>query len=148
MEHSVKPRSARLLVALAGSALLVSTLVAAAPAHMRGAGHDLFREEQMANRLDLDAQQREQLAALSQSNRSALRPHVKEMVVGHKRMRELTAANEFDEAAVRQAASAMSAATTEMAVLRARQRHQLRQLLRPEQREKFDHADRRHGHRP
>ena len=64
------------------------------------------------------------------------------MKEGHKSMRELIEADEFDEAAVREAVENQSGVLTEMMILHARKRYEIEQLLTPEQREKMAHRHR------
>lgn len=136
---------------VAGAAVLAVVVfgsIAAAnaqPPFMGPGGHGLWRAEKIAAKLDLSDAQRDQFAELEQASRERLRPFVRQMVEGREQIHELMQMDTFNETAVRQVAQANSAALIEMMVEHARQRHQMRQLLTPEQRQKMQAMKSRHG---
>lgn len=96
----------------------------------------------MAQKLDLSDGQRKQIEALMDEQREQARPYVRTLVETRREMRRAIKAETFDEAAVRAIAERQAGAMTEMAVLRARGRHAVQQVLTPEQRQQM----RRHRH--
>jgi Spy/CpxP family protein refolding chaperone len=108
-------------------------------------GGDMFRMERMMDELGLDDTQRAEMKRIMEEGRTAMQPLVKNMVAGHRAMRELIDAEVLDEAAVRALAESQNDARVEMMVLQARNRHAIRRVLTPEQREQLDSRHRRHG---
>jgi len=108
---------------------------------------DLFSTEKLAADLELSETQRSAVEHLMDESRKQARPYVRRLLEHHKAMRTLTEADSFDEAAVRSEATQGATAMTELAVLRARNLHELQKLLTPAQREKLqDRHGRRHRH--
>ena len=128
---------------LGGVFLVVSALALASPPFMRGSDGDMFRMERMASELKLDDVQRARVEQITDDSRKRERPYARQMVEGREQLRKIIRADKFDEAAVRQAAQAQSEAMTELMVQRACKRHEMRQVLSPEQRERHD---RKHRH--
>jgi protein CpxP len=122
-------------------ALLVTPVLAQGPAG-RGPGHGHFRgadrpmHERMFEQLDLTDDQRVQIDQLMTDHRSAMKDRREQMRTHRMEMRDLVHADEFDEAAIRDAAMAIAEAEAEMAVERARLRQEIHKVLTPEQQEK------------
>jgi len=138
-------------VRIAGAAVLFGVVLSAAAWAMPpafggdfhgGPGADLFHFERMAERLQLDDGQRGRLEALHERHREQARPYVRSLVKSRRAMKHLMKADTFDEGAVRAVAAEQGAAMTELAVIKARGRFEVREILTPEQRAKL-----RHGHR-
>ncbi len=134
--------------------LIVTTAMFALPAvaggHERGKhGDGKAHMQRMADELDLNDTQREQIKALHAAHRASKDSRREARMAVRKKMQALVAADTFDEGAARALAAEQSAAITDMMVERARHHHQVRKLLTPEQREKFDasHRGGRH-HKP
>ena len=107
-----------------------------------GFGGDLFFLEHMAQKLDLSDDQRKQVEAIMNQQREQARPYVKTLVETRREMRHAMKGDDFDEAAIRAIAERQARAMTEMAVLRARGRHAMQQILTPEQRQRMRHQHR------
>lgn len=107
-----------------------------------GFGGDLFFLEHMAQKLDLSDDQRKQVEAIMNQQREQARPYVKTLVETRREMRHAMKGDDFDEAAIRAIAERQARAVTEMAVLRARGRHAMQQILTPEQRQRMRHQHR------
>lgn len=138
-------------VRIAGAGLLLGAVLSTAAWAMPpgfggdfhgGPGSDLFHLERMAERLQLDDEQRGRLEALHERHREQARPYVRSLVKSRHAMKHLMKADTFDEGAVRAVAAEQGAAMTELAVIKARGRFEVREILTPEQ-----HAKLRHGHR-
>lgn len=134
----------------ASLAVLLVTLLAAMPA---AAGHGHFpggmggspeRMERMATELGLSEQQRADFERIMGAMREQSKPLIEQMRGSHKAMKALIEADAFDEAAVRAQAQSSTAVMTELAVIHARNRFDLRQILTPEQREKMQTHHRHH----
>lgn len=139
---------------LAGAGLLLGAVLSATAWAMPpgfggdlhgGPGSDLFHLERMAERLQLDDEQRGRLEALHERHREQARPYVRTLVKSRRAMKHLMKADTFDEAAVRAVAAEQSAAMTELAVIKARGRFEVREILTPEQRAKLRHRHRKGG---
>lgn len=131
----------RLLIACAALLAWSGACVAQPPHGPMGEdflGRDLFMFERMAAELELSDAQRQAVEQLATQAREAARPLVRQMIEQHRALRALEQADTFDEAAVRAQAAQGSAVMVELAVLHARNRHALRALLTPAQRERFD----------
>lgn len=135
------PAHFRRLGIVTALALLVTPLLAQAPPG-RGPGHGRFHDadrpmhERMLEQLDLTDDQQEQIDRLTADHRSAMKDRRELVRDGRMAMRDLVHAEEFDEAAIREAAMAVAEAEADMAVERARLRHEIHKVLTPEQREK------------
>ena len=143
--HLLRRRS--LVALLAVAALSIGTLAWAGPGGGPGGpfGRDLFSAEKLASELELTDTQRSAVEQLMDNMRNLARPHVRKLMAQHKAMRDLAGATTFDEAAVRKQAAEGAAATTELAVIHARNEFELRKLLTPAQRDKLnDMHGRRH----
>lgn len=91
--------------------------------------------ERMAKKLDLSAEQQEQIRAMLAEHRSKTAPLRQELRESRRQMRDFVNADEFDEAAVRALAMEQADTRTELIVERARMRQQMYAVLSPEQRD-------------
>lgn len=89
----------------------------------------------LARVLDLTEEQQLQIRALREAERERMDPIHQQLADAEEELRAATAAETFDEAAVRSLATAQAGLTVELTVSRARTRHQIDALLTPAQRE-------------
>lgn len=98
-------------------------------------GHKVFRE------LDLTDTQQQQMKALRQANREAMKGNYGEnhaaMQVSHQQMQALLLAEDFDETAVRGLAQQMSEQQVERRMAMLAKRHEMLNILTPEQKTKY-----------
>lgn len=90
--------------------------------------------ERMAKKLDLSAEQQEQIRAMLADHRSRTAPLRQELRESRRQMRNFVKVDVFDESAVRALALEQVDARTELIVERARMRQQIYAVLSPEQR--------------
>lgn len=147
MTHTT-PR--KCLIAAATAVLLGVLLAGPASARFGGppGGPGPEHIARMAEELGLSAEQRTAIEKILADSRAQAQPLMQQMRGAHEAMEALIAAPTFDEAAVRQQAQASSGVMSELAVIHARSRHAMQQLLTPEQREKLKTLRPRHrrGH--
>jgi protein CpxP len=107
------------------------------------------RMERMAAILDLNEDQQNRIRAIREAGRQQAAPLLKTLAEERDRLRVLTDAETFDEAAVRALAERHAATRSELIVIRARTRNQIHAVFTPEQRalaEKLrPHRGRGHG---
>jgi Spy/CpxP family protein refolding chaperone len=137
------------IITLAAAALLVAPVLAQ-PGPMKancrgshgahGPGMGLNR---MIEYLDLSAEQQEQMQQLRARHRDETEEVRDRLRAAHDRFADLAHAETLDETALREAASEMAGARAEMMVSRAAMRNEMRQILTPEQLERFEQMDRR-----
>lgn len=101
--------------------------------------------ERLADLLDLSEAQQEQVKALRDAEREAVKPLLQQLQENREAIHQLTQATTFDEAAVRRLATKQAAINTELLVSRARTRSQINALLTPEQRSLADKLGPRMG---
>jgi protein CpxP len=135
------PAHFRRLGTLIALALLATPLLAQGPpargprpGHSRGVDRPMH--ERMLEQLDLTDDQREQIDQLISAHRDSMRDRRDQMRTRRMQMEDLADAEEFDEAAIRDAARAIAEVDADMAVERARLRHEIHELLTPEQQAK------------
>lgn len=135
------------LLCIASSLVLVNSAWARPGGGPMGGpfGGELFKSERLAAELELSATQRSAVDRLMDDARQQARPYVRQMMEQHKVMAALMESENFDEQAIRAQAAQGAAAMSELAVIRARNMHELRKLLTPAQREKMSHM-RQHHH--
>ncbi len=104
----------------------------------RGMADPGMRLIQMGSRLDLSDEQETAILALSQKYRTELNAHREKAVALRKAVRDAMQHEVFDEAAIRAALEAMHPVMTEGAVMRARYRHEISQVLTEEQRTRLE----------
>jgi len=130
----------RLAVVIVLALLAAPVLAQGPPGHGHRSGHfrgaDNPMHERMLEQLDLTDDQREQVEQLMTDHRSAMKDRRELMRTHRKEMRDLVHAEDFDEAAIRDAAMVIAEAEAEMAVERARLRQEIHKVLTPEQQEK------------
>lgn len=140
------PRACQRRVAGLALLTLATTAAYAGPPHGGGDfGHGRFNVERMAQKLELTAEQRTAAEAIMEQSREQARPHVEKMRANHQAMKALTKAATLDEGAIRAQARANADVMAELAVIHARSRHALRQILTPAQQEKLDSMHERRG---
>ena len=135
-----------ILLAVASSFAIVNSASARPGGGPMGGpfGGELFRSERLAAELDLSDTQRSAVDHLMDEARQQARPYVRKMMEQHKAMAALMESENFDEGAIRAQAAQGATAMSELAVIHARNRHELRKLLSPAQREKMSHMRERH----
>ncbi|MDD4349805.1 MAG: Spy/CpxP family protein refolding chaperone [Opitutales bacterium] len=104
----------------------------------RGMTDPGMRLIQMGSRLDLSDEQETAILALSQKYRTELETNREKAVALRKAVRDAMQAEALDESALRAALDAMHPVMTEGAVMRARYRHEISQVLTEEQRTKLE----------
>lgn len=104
----------------------------------RGMADPGMRLIQMGSRLDLSDEQETAILALSQKYRTELETNREKAVALRKAVRDAMQAEALDESALRAALDAMHPVMTEGAVMRARYRHEISQVLTEEQRTKLE----------
>jgi len=102
-----------------------------------GPGPGLFHGMEKILELKLTVEQQEKISNIITAYRPEFRQAFKAYREARKEMKTVMARDTFDEAAVRAAHQAVASATEELAVLRARMRHELASVLTKEQREKM-----------
>ena len=94
------------------------------------------RLEIMAEVLDLNETQQEQIRTIHEQERADMEGTVQQVREGREQMRVLLESDTFDEAAIRSLATSQASLKTEMFVSRARVKHEVLQLLNAEQQER------------
>ncbi|CDM24195.1 Spy/CpxP family protein refolding chaperone [Castellaniella defragrans] len=97
--------------------------------------------------LDLSQDQQDKIFKIRHDQEQAFYDQKKALRAAHESLRELSRADTFDEAKVKQAADALGQAQAQLALLRAQTGAQIRAVLTPEQRQKLAdmHAPKRAG---
>lgn len=125
------------LIAVAATALLVPSLLFAGKAashfHHRGM-HEHFAR--IAQKLDLTAEQRQQIHQVFQDHRTELTTELDQLKTARTRMFETIHGDKVQEAAIRDAAQAVGQAEADLAVTRSQMLNEIRPLLTAEQRAK------------
>lgn len=105
------------------------------PGHGFGPGHDGGPGARMfaLRQLDLSEEQRTEIHAILEQERDQAEAYREEMRSLRAQLEEQIETDPFDETAVRAKALALGALGVDMAVLRARQAGQVREVLTPEQ---------------
>ena len=106
--------------------------------HMDGPPGDMTMRHQrhletMTDLLDLTELQQQQIQALYDNERTALAETLQQLRAGHEQMRSLLDAETFDEATIRSLAQSQANLKVEVIVSHAKVKHQILQLLSPEQ---------------
>ena len=91
----------------------------------------------LAKALGLSKEQQEQVKAIFRKHRDEIAPLRKEMVSGHRELRNLIQSDKPDEAAIREQAKKNAATSGDLAVRRAKMFQEVRAVLTPEQVQKF-----------
>ncbi len=154
MRHELSNR--RILAVAAACLLMLGVGVSATLAQGFGPGRggkggppDPERMMQrMSEKLDLSAQQQDQLGALFEANREGVQAGRDEMRSARETLKETVAAETLNESAIRQAAAVVAALQTEHALSRAAFLQQVREILSAEQFAEFQELkERRHDRR-
>ncbi len=104
--------------------------------------------ERMTEKLDLSAQQQDQLGALLEANRENMQAGRDDMRSARETLKDAVAAENLDESAIRQASAVVASLQTEHALNRAAFLQQIREILSPEQMAEFQELkERRHERR-
>jgi protein CpxP len=93
--------------------------------------------------LDLTEAQRDQIRAIMEAHRPAMKPFHEELSEARQALREAAAAPAADESAIRSAASRLAAAEATAAIERAQVAAKIRTVLSPDQQKEFDAARQR-----
>lgn len=104
----------------------------------RGIGDPGMRLIQMGSRLDLSNEQETAILVLSQKYRTELETNREKAVALRKAVRDAMQSEVYDEASLRAALDAVHPVMTEGAVMRARYRHEINQVLTEAQRTKLE----------
>ena len=108
--------------------------------HGHGGGMQGLRE------LNLSEAQRDQIFKIHHDQAPAFREQMKKVRASRDELRKLAHADKLDQAAIRRAADAQGKAVSDLAVMRVQTASQVRQVLTPEQRTRFDQLhERRRG---
>jgi protein CpxP len=91
--------------------------------------------------LGLSEAQEDKVFAILHAQGPLMRDKMKQIDKARKELQTLARSDRYDETRARALAEAAARATSEMALLRAGSEHQIRELLTPEQRQKFDAAE-------
>lgn len=115
--------------------LLIAALGFAQAAKRGGHEHGMFGER-MAQQLGLSDAQQQQIKSILQAEKPKMQPLMQELRQERQQMNSLTESGNFDEGAVRAAASKQAQTETDLAVERARVKAQIFAVLTPDQRTK------------
>lgn len=99
-------------------------------------GHDGWGSP-MLRKLNLTQAQQDQIFKIRHDQAPAFYDQHKALKLAAKSLREVTTADTFDQAKAQQAANAVGAAESQLALLRAETQAQIRAVLTPEQRQKL-----------
>lgn len=138
----------RILLGL-GGALAVAGLVsfgvayaetpqapAAGPQAMGPGGYQMMPFGRMFRQLDVTTDQRQQIRAIAEKHRADLKPLRDQALAARRGLADATEATALNEQAIRDASAKLAAVQADLAVLRAKVRAEVFQVLTPEQREK------------
>lgn len=140
----------RKLSVLLIAVVMVLALTGLAQAQKRGhrSGGEGPNQEEMIHRmishLDLTDEQQEQMKQIHLEHREETETLREQMETAQERLNDLVDAEQFDEAAIREAAGEFSEVQTELFVSRAEMQQEIREILTPEQFEKLSEMRNRH----
>ena len=97
-----------------------------------------FFMKRMAVRLELTEPQQEEIHTLIETQIPALKPLIGQLMDSRKRLAEINNGDTFQEAETRSLVEQQSNALNELLVAKERLRHQINQILTPDQRTKAD----------
>lgn len=147
----------QLPITLLAAALLALPAMAHPPREEGGPGEPYGlgpRAARMAEHLELSDGQRQELEELMAERHAAGADSWRALAAARRALADQVRAESFDEAAIRAAAAELAALEADLAVARARHAQRLREILTPEQLERFEElqelrAERRgpRGHR-
>lgn len=93
--------------------------------------------------LNLSEAQQDQIFKIHHDSMPAMREQMKQVRKARLELQQLAMADKFDDAKARQLADQQAKAMASLAVMHAQTANRVRQLLTPEQRQKFDEMHRR-----
>lgn len=97
-----------------------------------------FFMKRMAARLELTEPQQEEIHTLIEAQMPALKPLIGQLMHSRKRLAEINDGDTFQEAETRSLVEQQSKALDELLVIKERLRHQINQVLTPDQRTKAE----------
>jgi Spy/CpxP family protein refolding chaperone len=124
-----------IITGAASLAILFSSIAWGQAAKQARHGHGMFGQR-MAQQLGLSDAQQQQIKTIMQAEKPKIQPLMQELKQERQQMNSLTESGNFDEAAVRAAASKQAQTETDLAVERARVKSQIFAVLTPDQRTK------------
>jgi Spy/CpxP family protein refolding chaperone len=138
------------IIGLAILAMLLIAAIGFAQAAKRGGHERGMFGQRMAQQLGLTDAQQQQIKSILQAEKPKMQPLMQELKQERQQMNSLTDSGNFDEAAVRAAASKQAQTETDLAVERARVKSQIFAVLTPDQRTKAQEMEKsfagRRGH--
>src|SRR5438874_2128205 len=114
------------------------------PGGMGRGGHPMMQ----LRALNLSEAQQDQVFKIFHEQAPAMREQMKQVRRSRTELRQLAAAERFDEGRARQIADTQAKAIATLAVMRAQTTHRVREILTPEQRTRMDQMRERRGAGP
>jgi Spy/CpxP family protein refolding chaperone len=111
------------------------------------AGGPEGRIMRMADKLNLNKEQREKVWKIVDSQRSAAREKMYSMMESRKALREASRGKDFDAKKIRSLADAQGKTIADLMVMKAETMHQIRGVLTPEQQAQLDKMREHRRHR-
>ncbi len=142
---------ARTQIGIAALAILgfIGTAAAQGPSRREGGpGHRGPREGGPIERLDLTDQQKDQILSIREKHRAENQPLFETAQKAHQAFRKALEKDGADAQSVGQAALAMRAAQKKLEAALAGEREEVKSILTPEQREKFEASEKRRRESP
>lgn len=102
-----------------------------------------FFMKRMAARLELTEPQQEEIHTLIEAQMPTIKPLISQLMDSRKRLAEINDGDTFQEAETRSLVEQQSKALNELLVIKERLRHQINQVLTPDQRTKAEEMRRR-----
>lgn len=138
-----------IITGVASIAMLFSAITWGQAAKQGRGEHGMFGQR-MAQQLGLTEAQQQQIKSIMETEKPKMQPLMQELKQERQQMNALTDSGNFDEAAVRAAASKQAQSATDLAVERARVKSQIFAVLTPDQRTKAQEMEKnfagRRGH--
>lgn len=125
----------RNMAAVAALLAAVALAPASAPAYMgdNDAAPTAHRLEKMTKELHLTPQQQQQVKEIFARNRPRTEPLIKQLMIERRALRDLTQAENIDEAAIKAQSARIAVIQTDLAINRAHVSHEIRGVLTLEQ---------------
>ena len=111
------------------------------PGGMERGGHPMMQ----LRALNLSEAQQDQVFKIFHEQAPAMREQMKQVRRARTELRQVAAAERFDEGRARQIADTQAKALATLAVMRAQSMHRVREILTPEQRQRMDQMRERRG---
>lgn len=124
-----------IITGVASLAMLFSSITWGQAARPGRGEHGMFGQR-MAQQLGLTDAQQQQIKSIMETEKPKMQPLMQQLKQERQQMNMLTDSGNFDEAAVRAAASKQAQTETDLAVERARVKSQIFAVLTPDQRTK------------